>query len=711
MARNNLIVNPSFKTNITGWSPSSALRLRITNTYRTGTTATITTASVHGLVIGQSVVISGTNGNSALHGTYAVTSVPTTTTFTYTTSASGTITSAADTGTVYLAKSAVATATEKTITNSERSGTTAIVTTSAAHLLVAGDIVTVSGTNGNPSLEGTWTVAGVPSATTFTYTTTASGSITSAADTGKVVKDSASAARVTSDSFFGSSCLQVTKPALANSGAVTSSRIAVSASTSYAVSAYVKVPAGEQTGTFRIEIDWYTAASGGSFISTSSTTSIEVIDGVDWTRLSGVFTSPANAAAALIYVLQPTAGTTSKKFLLDAILLEANSYVEEYFDDVTQAYETKTVNKALSAVPIPKITGMQLNADISLGSLVLNTIDESGVVWVCTNIEGWWNHPEPEVRDIPRGWGDGSYDVRGRYQARVITLEGAFITPDASYVAAARDKLIKNTDLVYVGDWLRTNENPTKASYVRLSGRPEIKTVNARGRTEFSIGLRAADPLKYEWYEAQQLGFRSVSIPGASASPVVSGSNTVTNTGTAYAPIIIQVTGPLTGPASVFNRTTDELLTIISSLRGVITCTVSNKALTSNVATLTTSATHGLLAGDEIVVTGVDSTFNGTFTILTVPTTTTLTYAKTATNVVSVAGSGTITFGPDILEVDTRDHEVALNGDAIGKRSLIDVLSEWPLLAPGQNLFTFNDDGNANSTAVLDVLYRSAWLG
>jgi hypothetical protein len=118
-----------------------------------------------------------------------------------------------------------------------------------------------------------------------------------------------------------------------------------------------------------------------------------------------------------------------------------------------------------------------------------------------------------------------------------------------------------------------------------------------------------------------------------------------------------------------------------------------------------------MLAGDEIVVTGVDSTFNGTFTILTVPTTTTLTYAKTATNVSATASSGTITFGPDILEIDTREHEVALNGDAIGKRGLVDVLAEWILLAPGDNIISFYDDGNANSTAVLEVFYRSAWLG
>ena len=71
-----------------------------------------------------------------------------------------------------------------------------------------------------------------------------------------------------------------------------------------------------------------------------------------------------------------------------------------------------------------------------------------------------------------------------------------------------------------------------------------------------------------------------------------------------------------------------------------ITKTVSNKALTSNVATLTTSATHTYLAGDIVVVSGVDATFNGTYNIIDVPTTTTFTYAKTAANVTSAAASG-----------------------------------------------------------------------
>jgi hypothetical protein len=69
---------------------------------------------------------------------------------------------------------------------------------------------------------------------------------------------------------------------------------------------------------------------------------------------------------------------------------------------------------------------------------------------------------------------------------------------------------------------------------------------------------------------------------------------------------------------------------------------VTNKELTSNVATLTTAAPHGLVPGNLIRVTGVDSTFNGGYTITTTPTSTTLTYAKVAANVASTASGGEV---------------------------------------------------------------------
>jgi hypothetical protein len=78
----------------------------------------------------------------------------------------------------------------------------------------------------------------------------------------------------------------------------------------------------------------------------------------------------------------------------------------------------------------------------------------------------------------------------------------------------------------------------------------------------------------------------------------------------------------------------------------VITKTITNKALTDNVATLTTGTAHGITVGAKAVITGVDATFNGTYYVTAVPTTTTFSYAKTASNVTSAAVSpaGSVTF-------------------------------------------------------------------
>ena len=76
---------------------------------------------------------------------------------------------------------------------------------------------------------------------------------------------------------------------------------------------------------------------------------------------------------------------------------------------------------------------------------------------------------------------------------------------------------------------------------------------------------------------------------------------------------------------------------------GTLTASITNKALNSNVATLTTSVAHGFEAGDVVTVSGVDATFDGTFTIIATPTATSFTYAKTATNVTSASATGTAT--------------------------------------------------------------------
>jgi len=70
-----------------------------------------------------------------------------------------------------------------TVNNVARSSSTATLTTSAAHNFEAGDEVVVAGLT-TSALNGTYTIATVPTTTTFTYTTSTSGTIASTADSG-----------------------------------------------------------------------------------------------------------------------------------------------------------------------------------------------------------------------------------------------------------------------------------------------------------------------------------------------------------------------------------------------------------------------------------------------------------------------------------------------------------------------------------------------
>lgn len=229
-------------------------------------------------------------------------------------------------------------------------------------------------------------------------------------------------------------------------------------------------------------------------------------------------------------------------------------------DQAVQQGENRVVNKALSALPQPYLSGLKLDADISLGSLTFNTIDANNVVWVVTDIDGWWNLPEPEFPDLTRGWGDGSYDSVGRYSSRLITLSGSFLPQEPSQVEVARRTLLETIDLVYSGALLIVNEDTIKSSFVRLSGKPEITSSKARGRHDFSIGLKAPDPIKYEYLANT---YNNITIAGGA-------SNTIANAGNIKTPVILELTGTITG-GTITNTYTNSLGVSVTETIGGIT--------------------------------------------------------------------------------------------------------------------------------------------
>ena len=106
------------------------------------------------------------------------------------------------------------------------------------------------------------------------------------------------------------------------------------------------------------------------------------------------------------------------------------------------------------------------------------------------------------------------------------------------------------------------------------------------------------------------------------------------------------VSGRYTTACAFLNGTDQLAFTSQANIKGT---QVTNKAKTSNVVTLTTQTAHGLSVGDVIWVQGVatvsGSVFNSTndtFTVASVPSTTTLTYTLTGADVASTVVSSSL---------------------------------------------------------------------
>jgi hypothetical protein len=111
---------------------------------------------------------------------------------------------------------------------------------------------------------------------------------------------------------------------------------------------------------------------------------------------------------------------------------------------------------------------------------------------------------------------------------------------------------------------------------------------------------------------------------------------------------------------------------------------VTNKVADGTNATLTTASNHGLAVGDTVTVTGVDATFNGTYTTITGTTATTIKYAKAAT-VSTVATTG----GTAQMQANTRYKWIYASGEVrvyLGDSDLVnDSLGQGLSVSSNQN--------------------------
>ena len=140
--------------------PAATERFTVNSKQLTSNVATLTTAVAHNLIIGQSVIIE--NVDATFDGKYEVTSIPSTTSFTYDLVATN-VPLTAITNALF------------SVTNKQYYDGLALLTTSGPHGLSVGTAIEVYGvdsTTANATVfDGLFTISGVPTSNTLTYAT------------------------------------------------------------------------------------------------------------------------------------------------------------------------------------------------------------------------------------------------------------------------------------------------------------------------------------------------------------------------------------------------------------------------------------------------------------------------------------------------------------------------------------------------------------
>lgn len=161
---------------------------------------------------------------------------------------------------------------------------------------------------------------------------------------------------------------------------------------------------------------------------------------------------------------------------------------------------------------------------------------------------------------------------------------------------------------------------------------------------------------------------------------------------------------------------------------------VVKKALTSNIATLTTETPHGFTVGERVAVFNVDATFNGAFTVTSTPLENTFTYAKTAGNVTETTAAGAVYAQVNLSNAKVTRHDtevvesvgvfrpigstrpVVISGDLYGQDGSMSIMatstSEWSSLEAvlqGQAPITLHDPwGGEWLIRVIDRSWRKS---
>jgi hypothetical protein len=215
---------------------------------------------------------------------------------------------------------------------------------------------------------------------------------------------------------------------------------------------------------------------------------------------------------------------------------------------------------------------------------------------------------------------------------------------DRSYNAKQKELSVSAsefTSYLYHRNIWKTVTHDIEASVVVTSGVAQVTLVN------FDYEAPAGSSVRLIFYEVGDFQYNGYYVVNASPAPTTSvfyvNAPSVPNGTYSQTTVYIR-----TDAYDYMRQLIDETLADFTNIifpnneiePGVTTTyTVTNKSLSSNTATLTTSTAHNFFEGQVAEIRNIDSTFDGDYEVSTVPSSNTFTYSKTAANVASTAVS------------------------------------------------------------------------
>ena len=342
--RTNLCTNPSFETNVTGWSGTSASIARSSSYAYSGThSGLVTPGSTSGLVSFSSTTV-------ANHPYYLSVWV-------YAEEATSlrlSIASPAVTGTTVSILADTWTRLSLPFTADSTSTTYSIGTVGSTQPFYVDAVLLEQTTVLREYFDGS-TIDDLGWDYSWSGTANASTSIASAlmavvrrnlmanpsfgTNTSDWYALGTSIARITSDAYVGTACLESTYTSTSGSTATSANPSNVNEGESVTFSVYVKdVDSSVQ---HRVNIEWYTGVDDylGTVTGTATT-----ISSSGWTRLSVSGTAPALTGYAIFNIVPVTAPAVGTKIRIDAALCEYGLVVSDYFDGSTGATGDAYIN-------------------------------------------------------------------------------------------------------------------------------------------------------------------------------------------------------------------------------------------------------------------------------------------------------------------------------------------------------------------------------